>query len=160
MAKFVNYRKRSVTLPPGCKNLIDVLQPHAPPFPTAKSEYVIDGAEFSSLAEAGTHFTRVLGFTQAWNGKLWHLSVLLDASFGTPDEGFIVVWRYSHLSRERLGYAATIDWYEEELRTGHASNLPGVRHGLAEARANKGRTVFDWLVEIFHTHERIELRLE
>jgi len=28
MSKFVNYNKRSVTLPPGCKNLIDLLQPH------------------------------------------------------------------------------------------------------------------------------------
>jgi hypothetical protein len=26
MADFVNYNKRSVTLPPGCKNLIDVLR--------------------------------------------------------------------------------------------------------------------------------------
>lgn len=27
MAQFVNYKKRSFTLPPGCKNLIDVLEP-------------------------------------------------------------------------------------------------------------------------------------
>ena len=31
MSKFVNYKKRSVTLPRGCKNLIDVLQPHGLP---------------------------------------------------------------------------------------------------------------------------------
>ena len=31
MAKFVNYKKRSVTLPPGCKNLGDLLQPHGKP---------------------------------------------------------------------------------------------------------------------------------
>jgi hypothetical protein len=31
MSKFVNYKKRSVTLPTGCKNLIDVLQPHGLP---------------------------------------------------------------------------------------------------------------------------------
>jgi hypothetical protein len=28
MSKFVNYKKRSVALPPGCKDLIDVLQSH------------------------------------------------------------------------------------------------------------------------------------
>jgi hypothetical protein len=27
MSQFVNYKKRSVTLPPGCKNLIDLLRP-------------------------------------------------------------------------------------------------------------------------------------
>src|SRR6266853_1919918 len=28
MSKFVNYNKRDFALPPGCKDLIDVLQPH------------------------------------------------------------------------------------------------------------------------------------
>jgi hypothetical protein len=28
MSDFVDYNKRSVTLPPGCKDLIDVLRPH------------------------------------------------------------------------------------------------------------------------------------
>ena len=28
MSKFVNYKKRSITLPPGCKDLIDLLQQH------------------------------------------------------------------------------------------------------------------------------------
>jgi len=28
MSEFVNYNKRSIDLPPGCKNLIDVLQPN------------------------------------------------------------------------------------------------------------------------------------
>jgi hypothetical protein len=31
MSKFVNYKKRSVLLPAGCKNLFDVLHPHGPP---------------------------------------------------------------------------------------------------------------------------------
>ena len=31
MSKFVNYKKRSVTLPSGCKNLIELLQPHGLP---------------------------------------------------------------------------------------------------------------------------------
>ena len=30
MSKFINFNKRSVTLPPGCKNLIDILQPPVP----------------------------------------------------------------------------------------------------------------------------------
>ena len=30
MSKFVNFKKRSVALPPGCKDLIDLLQPHRP----------------------------------------------------------------------------------------------------------------------------------
>lgn len=31
MSKFVNYKKRSITLPPGCKDLIDLLQQHRQP---------------------------------------------------------------------------------------------------------------------------------
>jgi len=31
MSDFVNYDKRDINLPPGCKNLIDVLQPMVPP---------------------------------------------------------------------------------------------------------------------------------
>jgi hypothetical protein len=31
MSEFVNYRKRGITLPKGCKNLFDVLQSHGLP---------------------------------------------------------------------------------------------------------------------------------
>jgi hypothetical protein len=83
-----------------------------------------------------------------WQGNsLDTIDDILYGGYGTPD-AFVVVWRSSELSRQRLGYDATkryhsrVQNFDERYRQGHI------------------QTLFDTMVEIFQGHENIELRLE
>ncbi|SPE55066.1 hypothetical protein SBV1_2030019 [Verrucomicrobia bacterium] len=66
MAQFVNYKKRSIDLPPGCKDLMDVLNPASRRSPTGwlagKRLELVKHEEHSAglLSDIGKHLTRVL----------------------------------------------------------------------------------------------------
>lgn len=124
------------------------------------TDYVVDGSEFRTLTEAAKHFTARLGLLTPWNGNLDALDDILSGGFGTPDEGFILTWRHSETSRQRLGYPATVAWLEDCCKTCHPSNVPNMRVRLADAQKCEGQTLFDILVEIIGGHEEIVLRLE
>jgi RNAse (barnase) inhibitor barstar len=130
--------------------------------------YVIDGRTFSSLEE----FYEVLGDAiipgVAWGQNLDALNDILRGGFGTPPQGFRIHWTYSGVSRLRLGHTETVRQLERRLQRCHPSNRPAVAEQLALARAGKGPTVFDWLIEIFASHgpsgqnpqSRVDLVLE
>jgi hypothetical protein len=126
----------------------------------SKREYTVDGGRFDTLGQAAEEFTRTLGWTMPWNGNLDAFNDFLREGFGTPDEGFVLIWRNSTLSRERLGYGKTIKWLEERVRNCHPTNVPAMQERLAAARRGEGQTLFDTLVEIIRDHEAVELRLE
>ena len=88
---------------------------------TTKKVYTVDGSRFSTLAECAAEFTRVLGLTMPWNGNLDAFNDFLRGGFGTPDDGFILTWRHSEISRERLGYGETLLWLEERVHHCHPS---------------------------------------
>ncbi len=125
-----------------------------------KTEYVIDGAAFSTLSEAATEFTAALGLLSPWHGNLDAFNDILHGGFGTPDEGSTLIWRHSAISRQRLGYGETIKWLEERIQHCHPDNIPHFQHRLEEARRGEGMTLFDTLVEIIRDHADIQLRLE
>ena len=127
---------------------------------TPRKVYLVDGGRFSTLAETAAEFTRVLGLTMPWNGNLDAFNDFLRGGFGTPDEGFVLIWRHSDISRERLGYSETLRWLEERVQHCHPSNVASVQERIASARRNEGETLFDTLVEIIRDHDDIELRLE
>jgi RNAse (barnase) inhibitor barstar len=127
---------------------------------TTKKVYAVDGSRFYTLAEYAAEFTRVIGLTMPWGGNLDAFNDFLHGGFGTPDEGFILVWRNSDVSRQRLGYGETLRWLEEIVHSCHPSNIGRVQEQIAAARRQEGDTLFDMLVEIVHDHEDIELRLE
>lgn len=115
--------------------------------------YSLSGAEITSLEE----FWRVMG--EAVNGPGGYFGRNLDAlsdclcgGFGTPeDDDFIVEWSDHQVSRLNLGYPETVRQLELRLARCHPTNRPTVRAKLNAARAGRGPTVFDWLVEIFQT---------
>ena len=127
-----------------------------------KQVYEIDGSNSSTLEEFAAAFTDRLRLETDWRGNLDAFNDILRGGFGTPDEGFILVWRNSELSRERLGYPETIKWLKERIRHCHPSNVEDFRQRLGLAQQNKGKTIFDMLVEIItdEDHKDIELRLE
>ena len=111
--------------------------------PEPKRVYEIDGARFSNLQEFAAEFTHVLLKDYEWTGNLDAFNDILRGGFGTPDGGFILKWKNSELSRERLGYAATIAWYEQR---------PGLVAERELAKRHTGGTLFDWLIEIVQVH--------
>jgi RNAse (barnase) inhibitor barstar len=114
--------------------------------------YEIDGARFSSLPEFFDEMSTVLTAGVNWGRNLDAFNDILRGGFGTPDGGFTIRWRNHALSRERLGYAETVQWLREQLRSCHPDNRIRVAQELAEAQANRGSTVFEWLVEIIRDH--------
>jgi RNAse (barnase) inhibitor barstar len=119
-----------------------------------------DGRGSSTLEEFADDFTRHLNLQTNWRGNLDALNDILYGGFDTPDEGFVLLWKNSALSKQRLGYPETIKWLNERTRKCHPSNVAHFRQRLALANKNEGETLFDIVVEIISDHPDIELRLE
>ena len=128
----------------------------------SKRIYEIDGNNFSTLEEFWDDISRVLIPDVYWGRNLDAFNDILRGGFGTPEEGFILVWKNSSLSRERLGYAETTRQLEKRLERCHPTNRDSVKLQIEESKQNKFPTVFEWLVEIieYEEHDDIELRLE
>lgn len=128
----------------------------------SKQIYTVDGENFSTLEEFWDEISRVLIPNEFWGKNLDAFNDILHGGFGTPDEGFILVWKNSSLSKERLGFSETIRQLEKRLERCHPLNRDSVRSQIEEAKRHEFPTVFDWLIEIieYKEHADIELRLE
>jgi RNAse (barnase) inhibitor barstar len=119
-----------------------------------KKVYEVDGYHFSTLEEFYEEVSRVLIPDAYWDRNLDAFNDILRGGFGTPEEGFILRWKNSGVSRQRLGYAETVRQLTLRLERCHPSNKPYVRSDLEQAKKGEGPTVFDWLVEIIQIHCR------
>jgi hypothetical protein len=117
-----------------------------------KPIYEIDGARFSTLQGFFDEISRVLIPGANWGRNLDGFNDILHGGFGTPEIGFVLQWRNSALSRERLGYPETVKQLELRLQKCHPTNVENVQKSLADARTNEGATVFDWILEIVARH--------
>lgn len=79
-------------------------------------------------------------------------TIFYGAGLVPPDGGFILKWKNSNLSRERLGYAETVRQLERRLQHCHPSNRANVASDLVNAKNGIGPTVFEWLIEIIGVH--------
>lgn len=120
----------------------------------AKQVFEIDGNNFSTLETFCDEVSRVLMLSSAVHSNLDAFNDILRGGFGTPDEGFILRWKNSDMSRQRLGYAETVRQLEKRLERCHPENRPDVARELELARLEQGETVFDWLVGIIRDHGR------
>lgn len=129
-----------------------------------KQVYIIDGARFSTIEQFYDEISRVLIPGAKWGENLDAFDDILRGGFGNPWGGYVILWRNSDLSRERLGYPETVRQLELVLQRCHPSNRDRVASDIERARRGEGPTVFDWLVEIIKRHGpghgSIELRLE
>jgi RNAse (barnase) inhibitor barstar len=117
-----------------------------------KAVYEIDGLDFTTLEEFYGVVTRVLIPGAEWGHNLDAFNDILRGGFGTPGAGFILRWRNSAVSRERLGYEETVRQLEHRLTRCHPSNRPSVGKDLQQAQQRAGPTVFECLVEIIKVH--------
>lgn len=133
-----------------------------------KPTFIIEGDRVSTLEEFYDEVERVLIPGVAWGRNLDALSDILRGGGGTPEGGFVLVWRQSGLSRQRLGYAETVRQLELRAAHGHPSLRQALVEQLEQAKRGRGSTVFDWLVEIIQEHgpgdeeaeSGVDLRLE
>jgi RNAse (barnase) inhibitor barstar len=126
-----------------------------------KKVYEIDGEHFSTLEGFYEEISdKLLTLGIFWGKNLDAFDDVLYGGFGTPDEGFMLVWKNSNVSMEKLGYSETIRQLALRLEECHPSNRGRVQEDLQKAQRNAGHTVFDWLVDIIQSHKNIELRLQ
>jgi len=118
----------------------------------SKRVFEIDGSRFSTLEGFFEEVGSVLVPGCNWGRNLDAFNDILRGGYGTPDGGYILKWKNSNLSRERLGYAETVRQLEHRLQHCYPSNLNRVSNDLANARSNIGPTVFEWLIEIINVH--------
>jgi RNAse (barnase) inhibitor barstar len=114
--------------------------------------FEIDGARFHDLPGFFDEVIARLIPGSLWGRNLDAFNDILRGGFGTPDEGFVLVWRNSSLSTERLGFDETIHVLRKRLTTCHPANVPFVEAQLAAAERGEGQTIFDELVEIIRNH--------
>ncbi|MEV7086502.1 barstar family protein [Streptomyces sp. NPDC093085] len=123
--------------------------------------YVIDGAEVTGLDS----FWPVIG--AAVNGPGGYFGSNLDAladclsgGYGTPDDGdFVIEWHRHEGSRRALGHEETVRTLQRRLERTHPDNRPALRARIEDARAGRGPTVFDELVEVIEESVPGRLRL-
>jgi hypothetical protein len=92
-----------------------------------KRHYVLDGSAFPDYEEFVRYFSAVVLTDWQWNGNLNAFNDILRGGFGTPKEGFVLVWRNHHRSIECLGQP-TFDTLVEIIRD----------HGIGGAQARDG----------------------
>jgi RNAse (barnase) inhibitor barstar len=112
----------------------------------------IDGERFSSLEEFFDEVSHVLVPGYRWGHNLDAFNDILRGGFGTPEEGFILIWENAGVSKRRLDYPEAARVLEQRLETCHSTNRRSVKRELRDAQNNTGATVFDWLVEIIRIH--------
>ncbi len=117
-----------------------------------KPAIYIDGEHFSTLDEFFRHFQEQALDGACWGSNLDSFHDVLRGGFGTPEDGFLLIWKNHLLSRSRLGYAETQRVLRRRLTTCHPANDERVQAELALAQQHQGETVFDWLVEIISIH--------
>jgi RNAse (barnase) inhibitor barstar len=117
-----------------------------------KPRIEIDGARFTSLEGFYDEISARLIPGATWGRNLDAFNDILRGGFGTPEEGFVLVWKNHAVSRERLGSQETARQLRRRLERCHPRNIPSVEQELAAAERGEGPTVFDWLLEIIRDH--------
>jgi hypothetical protein len=128
----------------------------------SKPIYVIDGSSFSTL-EGFFLKIRDLIAPSAGDGWIHSLDALNDELYRgdeRPEGGFVLVWRNSVVSRDRLSYLETVRQLEKNLEVCHPSNRKHIKAKIERAKQEEGTTVFDRIIDVIRVHEEVELRLE
>jgi RNAse (barnase) inhibitor barstar len=117
-----------------------------------KKVYEIDGNKFDDLDAFYEHVGQTLIPGSEWGKNLDAFNDILRGGFGTPDHGFIVRWKNSDRSQEKLGYPETVRYIERKLGRCHPSNREDVKRDLLLAQQQKGQTLFEILTDIIRDH--------
>ncbi|TLD69672.1 barstar family protein [Phragmitibacter flavus] len=68
-----------------------------------KKIFIVDGGRFSTLKEFYKEIKESFGINCTWGHNLDAFNDILRGGFGTPEEGFVIKWTHSELSKVKLG---------------------------------------------------------
>jgi RNAse (barnase) inhibitor barstar len=115
-------------------------------------EYILDGSKITSLEAFYDQVSEGLIPDTYWGRNLDAFNDILRGGFGTPEEGFVLRWTHSEVSRTNLSHTETIRQLERLLESCHPSGRAHFQTDLIRARTGQGSTVFDWLIKIILIH--------
>ncbi|MEV1010224.1 barstar family protein [Streptomyces sp. NPDC049881] len=111
--------------------------------------YVLDGGRVGTLEDFWQVAGESIGCGGYFGRNLDAFADCLRGGFGTPhDRDFVIEWRDHETSRRNLGHQEAARQLEKWLARCHPTHRAHMAARLAEARAGRGPTAFDWLVDI------------
>lgn len=89
--------------------------------------------------------------------KIGTLDGFDDILYGVETD---IAWKHSQKSKEDLGFDLTKEFYENKIRQGKPFNVQLIQQKLEELITGNGQTLFEVLIEIIESHQKIELILD
>ncbi|MGE6396961.1 ribonuclease inhibitor [Chryseobacterium scophthalmum] len=120
-----------------------------------KKMTVINGGHFSDLEGFYEEISQLFMKDEDW--KIGTLDGFDDILYGVETD---IVWKDSQKSKEDLGFDLTKEFYENKIKQGKPFNVQLIQQKLDELIAVKGQTLFEILIEIIESHQKIELILD
>lgn len=120
-----------------------------------KKSAVINGSHFSDLSGFYEEVSDVLMKDADW--KVGTLDGFDDILYGFEGE---IIWRESEKSKQDLGFEATKIFYENKIKQGKPFNMELIQQKLDDLIDGKGQTLFEILIEILESHQKITLILD
>lgn len=120
-----------------------------------KKMTVINGGHFSDLEGFYEEISQLFMKDEDW--KIGTLDGFDDILYGVETD---ITWKHSQKSKEDLGFDLTKEFYENKIRQGKPFNVQLIQQKLEELIARNGQTLFEVLIEIIESHQKIELILD
>ncbi|SIN80174.1 hypothetical protein SAMN05421769_0097 [Chryseobacterium scophthalmum] len=116
---------------------------------------VINGGHFSDLEGFYEEISQLFMKDEDW--KVGTLDGFDDILYGVETD---ITWKDSQKSKEDLGLDLTKKFYENKIKQGKPFNVQLIQQKLDELIAGNGKTLFEILIEIIESHQKIELILD
>lgn len=116
-----------------------------------KPKFILDGNDFKTLEEFYDEISSIFSLPSWWGRNLDALNDVLRSDF-MPEQGYILIWKNSHLSKQFLGHEETVRQLTKRLEKCHPDNVLSIQKQINEAKQQIGPTVFDWLVRVIRDH--------
>lgn len=128
-----------------------------------KKEIIIDGNHLQTLEEFYDEIENKLTKNLGWKTgrNLDAYNDILRGGFGVHEykEPINIKWINAAKSKIYLGQTETIKYLGDLLKRCHPTNISRLKKDLEDIQNNKGKTLFDRIVEITQMHEHVELEL-
>jgi RNAse (barnase) inhibitor barstar len=124
-----------------------------------KKEYVFEGSKIKNLEGFYDAVGTILIPGVEWGRNLDAFDDILFGGFGTPEEGFRLIWKDSNISEVNLGHNETARWLKEKQKVIDPSNKQDFQDRLEQVEKGEGQTLFHEIIEILRSHPAIELVL-